>query len=321
MRLLLVIVLVLGTIRGAAQQAANLLNGVVAIVNSKVITWEDVRKYSLQEEDLLYRQYRLQPTLLQQKIEQLRRDAVEMLIERQLILFEFETSGFKLPEAFIEDAIKRDIRDNYGDRLRLTKTLQSQGITTETYRQRVRERIIVSALTAKNVASEILISPYKIERHYATNLAEFKLPDRVKLRILTLDKRKHGEEGARNLAKEILALMEQGADFGELAGVYSDDPQRREGGARGWEERTSLRSDLSEVAFSLKAGQRSGVIDKPEGCYLMLVEEVSPAHIQPLTEVRERIETDLVAAEQKRLRQQWINKLRAKQFVRYLPGL
>ncbi len=321
MRFLLAIALVLGTLPGAAQQQPTLLNGIVAIVNSTAITWEDVRKFTFQEEELLYRQYARQPTVLKQRIDQLRQNAIELLIERQLILFEFDnTPGLKLPEAFIDDAIKRDIRETYGDRLRLTKTLQAQGLTYESYRQRVRERIINTALTARNVSSEIIISPYKIERHYATNLNEFKLSDRVKLRMLTLDKRKHGEDGARKLAAEIRAKLQAGIPFAEMAGVYSDDPQRREGGARGWEERSSLRTDLANIAFGLKAGELSDIIDRPEACYLMLVEESSPAHVQPLSEVRERIEADLVAAEQQRLRQQWINRLKAKQFVRYLPG-
>lgn len=321
MRLLLLMALILGASRGLSQAQPSLLNGIVAIVNSTVITWEDVRKYTFQEEELLYRQYARQPAVLKQRVEQMRRDAVEQLIERQLILHEFNTTpGFQLPEAFVEDAIKRDIRDNYGDQLRLTKTLQSQGLTKESYRQKVKERIIVTALTARNVSSEILISPYKIENYYATNLNQFKLGARVKLRMLSLDKRKHGEEGARKLAGEILRKLREGTDFAEMAGVYSDDPQRREGGARGWEERTTLRADLADVAFSLQTGQLSEVIDRPEGCYIMLVEEVSPAHVQPLAEVRERIENELIAAEQKRLRQQWIDKLKAKQFIRYLPG-
>ena len=55
-------------------------------------------------------------------------------------------------------------------------------------------------------------------------------------------------------------------------------------------ERSVLREDLAAVAFSLKAGERSGVIEKPDGCYLMLVEDVKAAHVKTLAEVREEVE-------------------------------
>lgn len=321
MRRLIYILGVVVTCGLLAQQGPQPRNGLVAIVNDKVITWEDIKRFTDQELEVLYSTYARQPEVLESKVEQLRKDALDLLIERQLILHEFGNSGLKLPEAYIEDAIKRDIRDNYGDRLRLIKELQAKGLRYEDYRQRVRERIIVGALTAKNVAQEIIISPYKIERYYETNLAQFKLPDRVKLHMITLDKRKHGEAGARALANEVLKKLADGVPFAEMAAECSDDPQRREGGSRGWVERGSMREDLSKEAFSLKSGERSQVIDRPEACYVMWAEESSVAHTQPLSEVRERIEVELQAAEQKRLRQQWIKKLRAKQFVRMLPGL
>jgi hypothetical protein len=54
----------------------------------------------------------------------------------------------------------------------------------------------------------------------------------------------------------------------------------------------------------------------PVEFYLMLLEDKRPARFKTLTEVRERIETDLVAQEQTRLEKQWIAKLKKKTFVR-----
>jgi hypothetical protein len=54
----------------------------------------------------------------------------------------------------------------------------------------------------------------------------------------------------------------------------------------------------------------------PTEIYLMLVEDKRPARFKTLTEVRERIESDLKAQEQTRLEKQWIAKLKKKTFVR-----
>ena len=71
------------------------------------------------------------------------------------------------------------------------------------------------------------------------------------------------------------------------------------------------------MAFKLKAGEHSEVIDLPEACYLMLVEETRPAHTRALSELREDIERTLLLQERARLQQRYIEKLRAKTFVRY----
>ena len=71
------------------------------------------------------------------------------------------------------------------------------------------------------------------------------------------------------------------------------------------------------MAFSLKPGQMSGTIDTPQACYLMLVEATRPAHVKPLSEVRDDIEATLRTQEQARLEKQWVSELKKKTFIRY----
>ena len=61
----------------------------------------------------------------------------------------------------------------------------------------------------------------------------------------------------------------------------------------------------------------SEVIDAPEACYLMQLEDRKPAHIRSLSEVRQEIEDILLRAERQRLQDQWIERLKKKTFVRY----
>jgi parvulin-like peptidyl-prolyl isomerase len=119
------------------------------------------------------------------------------------------------------------------------------------------------------------------------------------------------------LAREIAKKVDEGASFSEMARVYSQGSQASEGGDWGWVERKVLREDLAKVAFSLKAGQRSDPIETPSGVYLMYAEEADPAHARSLTEVREDIENTLKAEEFKRLRQQYVDRLKKKSFVVY----
>jgi hypothetical protein len=94
------------------------------------------------------------------KRQEILEDGINQLVERQLILSDFKNSGGSLPESIIDEEINREIREQFGDRSTLIKTLQARGITFETYRQRMRERIIVSSLEFSH-SQEIIISPYK----------------------------------------------------------------------------------------------------------------------------------------------------------------
>jgi len=298
------------------QIQAQVVNGIAAIVNEAIITHDDVLNDVARAWDLLERTYSRQPEILNQKKLETYKQSLEELVQRKLILHEFKPAGYVLPECVIEYKINDRIREQFGDRVKWTKSLQAQGITAETYRQQIRELFIVDAMRRKNINSGIIISPYKIEHYYETHQDEFKMEDQVKLRMIFLDKSKH--EAGDKLAKEINTKLDEGISFAEMATVYSDESQASHGGDRGWVERKKLRPELDAVAFSLKAGQRSGVIEQPEGYYLILVEEIHAAHIKPLDDVRGDIERNLTVMENARLRDKWISRLRAKSFVRYL---
>ncbi|MEK7686377.1 MAG: peptidylprolyl isomerase [Verrucomicrobiota bacterium] len=297
--------------------ATELVNGIVVIVNDAVITVKDVQNAIAPDLEFLERHYGQQPPVLEKKIRELQQESVEGLVELQLVLHEFKTAGYSIPESYIENRIQEDIR-KYGDRLTLTKTLQAQGVTYESYRTKMREKIILDLMWKQHVPNDPLISPHKIEKYYAENRDKFKMEDQVKLRLIVLTNRPNDRLYVpAKLAREILAKIEEGASFADMARVYSQGSQSVEGGDWGWVERSFLRPDLAEVAFSLKPGQRSDVVERPDGCYLMLVEESRLTHVKILSEVRDEIESTLKALENKRLRKQWIERLKTKSFVRY----
>lgn len=296
---------------------AELASGINAIVHDSVITYQEVDLFAMPAVDTARRQYRNDRDGFMKKVSELRNESLEELIERQLILHDFSASGYNLPESIIDEAVKDRIREQYGNQTTLMKTLQAQGITRERFRQKVRDQIIVEALRSKNIASEIIISPHKIEKYYAEHAKEYQVEDQVKLRMIVLNKASEEDVETRKLADDIETKLKEGADFKEMASVYSQGSQRGQQGDWGWVERSVLRKELSDVAFTLKAGERSSVIETPKACYLMLVEEAKPAHVRPLGEVRDEIEKNLLVAERARLDQLYTDKLKKKTFVRY----
>ncbi len=293
---------------------AERANSILAVVHDAVITLQDVEFFTLQILGDLRRQYGNQPQLFNQKLAEARNESLERLLERKLILHEFNTAGYVLPESIIDEFVQEQLQTVAGgNRVTLTKTLQAQGLTYEKWRQRLRDDFIVSQMRLKNIQSEIIVSPYKIETYYLAHQNEYKVEEQVKLRMIVVSKPAGADASqAKRVAEEVVGKIKEGATFTEMASVYSQGRSDW-----GWIERKVLRPELTDVAFSLKAGEMSSVIETPEAFYLMLVEDKRPAHVRPLGEVRDEIERAMLTEERGRLQKQWIDRLRKKTFVRY----
>ena len=301
----------------AVPSRAELADGVKAIVNDTVITYAQVQDFTAQAAESLQRQYAGQPDAYSQKLSALISDGLEQLVERELILHDFDTSGYKLPDSVADELVADRIRERFGDRVTLMKTLQAQGMTFEEFRKEVRDQWIEAQMRRKNVSQEIVISPFKVENYYQTHQDDFKVEDEIQLRMIVLNKISAADTNTLALANEILAKIRAGATFQEMASVYSQGSPQKEGGD--WYERSALRKELADAAFALKPGQVSDVVETPESDYIMLVDQIHPAHVKPLGDIRDDIEKTLRTQEQTRIEKQWIEQLKKKAFIRIIP--
>jgi parvulin-like peptidyl-prolyl isomerase len=306
-------------------QTAN--DGIAAIVNDKVITFSQVRKQVEPNEAVLRETY--QGPELVDRIKEARLSALRALIDRELIIQDFKSKKYAIPDSFIESRIRDIIRTQFdGDRIAFIRTLQANGVSEEQYKQQILEQIIVQAMRMKNVSEPVIISPYQIEKYYHDHIGQFFDPPQVKLRIIFLQKTSFKEkratvggqieeyDPAKETATELLSKLQLGADFAELARTYSEGPKRMDGGDLGWVTKDSLRPEIAEAAFSMYPGQTSGVIETVDGYYIIRLEDKRKGKLKPLSELRSQIEGLLIQEQRQKLQQQWLNNLKAKAFIK-----
>jgi parvulin-like peptidyl-prolyl isomerase len=318
MKRLFILVLLLAGGCPRAGAAPQMVNGIVAIVNDTVITEKEARQFIEPAILALENQPRITRAEYNERAMEIYKAGLTQLIERQLTLDDFKSAGYSFPDSIIEDFVQERIRERYGDRVKLIKTLEAQNMTYEQFRTDIRDQFVVEQMNLKNIASAVIISPFKIETYYKDHPDDFKLPDQVHLRMIELRKRDGGDpEAVRRLARELEAKLAAGAKFAEMASVYSEGSQKRDGGDLGWVNKSVLRKEFADAIASLKPGQRSGVIEVTDACFLLLVEEVKAAQLRPLTEVRDDIEKTLLNQERARLQKKYVERLKKKSFVRY----
>jgi peptidyl-prolyl cis-trans isomerase SurA len=323
-RLAVFFTLLLAQAGGVFAQQAEVIDGIAAIVNNDVITISQVRELAGAREQAMRRTYSGQE--LQDKVKEMRLAALKDLIDRQLVLQEFkkmQEKGANIPDYVVDDRVQTIIREEFGgDRSAFVRTLQAQGYTLTKFKEIEKEKIIVQALRQSKVTDNFVISPTQIQNYYNKNKGNYATPEQVRLRMIIIREGSGGDVpdvgSKKDLAKEIRDKIAQGSEFQSIAQMYSEDDTRDVGGDWGWIERNTLNEEITKVAFSLRPGEVSPVVEIGGAYYIMMIEARKNATVKPISEVRDEIERNLNQMERKKAQDRWLDTLRQKAYIKIL---
>ena len=293
--------------------AEEVLDGVAAVVNDDVITFSEVRELVGARELTLRESYHGDE--LAKRVKELRLNAINELIDRQLVLQDFKKNKYSIPDYIVDDHVNSVIREQFqGDRQAFIRTLLAQGFTMPQFRKMETDKMIVQAMRQRSVKVSPVLSPTKVEEYYHKHIADYSTPDQVKLRMIVIHK---DAADAKKTADEIRQKVKDGGDFAKLAELYTDDASDKStGGDRGWIDRKTFDEHLSDPAFKLKAGQVSSIIDFSGSYYLLYVEARKNGEVKPLNAVRSDVEDKVLQEQRIEAQQKWIASLRAKAYVK-----
>ena len=297
-------------------------NGIAAIVESTIITHEELRKDLAPLVPNLQRKARNQQEF-QQMLDELQQDILMNLIDRVLIRKEFQdkfvSKGYQMPRSFVENKFDDTLINEFNnDRAEFLKYLKSQGLNMREYRAKLQEEIIVQIMLSQQRRTRSILSPAKIEKFYNDQRNRFYQEERVHLKLIRLAP--YASENVDLLmqtANKILEELEGGTEFEELAKKYSQDTRKDRGGDWGWINRSDIRDELSGVAFELAPGEHSQPIKVRNDIFLLKVEDRKAAGVQPLAEVRDQIEGILLNQMSSEEHDKWIEGLRKKAFIKF----
>jgi peptidyl-prolyl cis-trans isomerase SurA len=307
----------------AFAQQSEVLDGIAAVVNGDVITYSNVREAIAGRERGLRAAY--QGAELDTKIKEMRLSTLKELVDRQLILQEFkkkEKDGVTIPAYLIDETVQDTIRRDFGgDRAAFVRTLKAQGYTVTKFKEVQREQIIVRAMRSQYVKDDFVISPTQIQAYYDKHKADYSTPEEIKLRMIVL--REGGDSdtgpagGKKEMAEEIRSKLTSGADFGRMAQMYSEDSDSQKvDGDWGWIDRKMLSPELTNKAFSLRAGEISDVVQVGNSYYILMVEARKNAAVKSIGEVRDEIEQNLINVEKNAGLQRWLDTLRQAAYIK-----
>ena len=270
---------------------AEIVDRVVASAGNELVTLYDVER----EGKALFEQVAASsaPEELESRLYEARKNVVERLLEKILLLREGKRMGIEISESDIDNTIENIKRENKIDQNTLVQALAQEGLTFEAYRAEVREQAIRSKVIDRKVRSSIRIRDEDIEIYYQRNAAQFKVDEEIKARhilfLVPAGAKRQKIEEVRKRALEVLDKAKDGKDFHTLAKIYSEGPSGSSGGDLGFFKRDVMVKGFSDAAFALERGEISGIVRSSFGYHIIKLEERRGGTLMPLEDARDKI--------------------------------
>lgn len=307
------LLLLLGALPVLGQEV---LDGLAAVVNNQPVTFSQVRELVGARERAAAEQF--QGAELGEQIKKIRVEAIDELINRQLILQYFKEKGYQLPSYLIEDRIATIIREEHnGSRAAFARKLASFGLTIERFRKDEMDKIIVQSMRQQAVKATPVLPLEKLKVFYKEHISEFTTEEQIQLRMIILRSNEKGPiEQRQRFLEEVRQKVLQGANFADLAKLYSEDNTAEIGGDWGWVQPGTLNETLSKAAVGLKPGQTSKPLAIGTTAYLLYCEAKKPRVVQSFEESRDTVEKVMLAKERQNAQEEWVAKLRKKAYIK-----
>ncbi|PSW11431.1 peptidylprolyl isomerase [Photobacterium rosenbergii] len=146
-------------------------------------------------------------------------------------------------------------------------------------------------LSGTNLKETLNVSEDDAKAYYDENQSKYGTAEqRQASHILVQGK---GSE-AKTKAENLLAELNNGADFAELAETSSDDTfSGKDGGKLDWFERGVMDPAFEDAAFALNKGEISGVVESDFGYHIIKLDDIKEPQVKPFADVRDEILAEL----------------------------
>ena len=243
-------------------------------------------------------------------------DALDTLIDFELLYQESQARGVTVSDAAVDQDIART-KSKFPDPRSFDAALKAKGMTRDSLRRDTRKTMAVSRLLEGSVFKDAQVSDEQIKDFYERNKQEFKHPPQTRASHILIRVPENAsaseQAAAKKQAAALLAQLQAGADFAQLAREHSQDSATAaRGGDLGYFAKGDMVEAFEESALALAPGQLSAVVSTPYGYDIIKVIDRRDAGYEPLADVQERIRAVLLKTERQKRQTAFIAELRQK---------
>lgn len=178
--------------------------------------------------------------------------------------------------------------------------LASQGYTRRQFTDKVESRLMGLALLNRNIAPHTMVNDAAIEAHYRQIKDELLIPASRPVKHIFIATQNCGEADARRTAEQVMARLQAGEDFAQLAAELSDDRNTaQKGGNLGTVYNDTLLPlpELNLFGDAALPASTPTLARSKWGWHVILAGPIAPAYTPSLAECRETIRTAIISAQ------------------------
>lgn len=251
--------------------ATKTVNKIVAYVNKRIITQNEVNKQIVQARNNLQ-----QRGVKDADNTDLRAKVIDQMIMQQIQLDLAARGGIKTSDAEVTDAINNIEKTQGLNDTQFRAKLASQGVAFNDFRQQISDQITTEKLKQREVDGRVVVNDDEVMRILNSSTYKNRIDYRLADIVINIPEQATMEvtEQKQALANQIYTQLKQGASFDQLVLKYSNGPNVLNGGDLGWKSNTSLPPIVLSQINNLPVGGIAPVVKFPMGFFIFKVNAI-----------------------------------------------
>ncbi|PHS69172.1 MAG: molecular chaperone SurA [Methylophaga sp.] len=250
---------------------AEPLDRIVAVVNNEVLL----------ESELIEMERTVRQQLRQRKAavppeDILRKQVMERLIIQRIQMQEADKVGIHVGDDALNASLRQIAQNNNMTLREFRDVLEADNYDFVEFRDSIREEMIITRLRKRLVEDRVVVSDREIDNFLANQVAQggTEISYHLLHILISVPEAATPEEvqASQEKLNNIQSLLDEGANFSEVAAGYSDGQNALEGGDLGWRKQGELPSLFSQVVPGLSIGQVSEPLRSGSGLHLVKLE-------------------------------------------------
>jgi len=297
---------------GCALGLSEVVDRILATVNDEIITEQELEIVMAP----VIAQYRTSYTgaEYEEKVNQVRREFLIKVMDDKLILGQAKRKQVIVKDSEVDEMMS-EVRNKFPTREAFLRGIEDQGLTEKKLWNRFYDQLMMQKLVNFEVKSKVSVSPGEVNDYYKVHSQEFVQGDRVNVQHILIRTFTHSDPEAKLLTESLVAKIKAGKSFEELAKLYSEGSEAKEGGQMGWVEKGQLFGEIDEKIFSLEIGEATEPIRSSLGYHIFKVLERKQFSIKPISDVRGQIQDIIFKEKFKTHLESWMQSLKKNAYI------
>ncbi|HTY44923.1 MAG TPA: peptidyl-prolyl cis-trans isomerase [Patescibacteria group bacterium] len=269
---------------------------IAAIVNKDVITVKDLNDF-ISFTRMQY-QTEYQGRELEAKLDSMKKDLLEKLIEDRLIVQEARKSNLKLDPNRVTSRIN-EIKHRYASDGQFQEALTKQGLTIADVESKIKEQMIMYYFIDSQIKNRITVKPAEVTEFYQQHIAEFAVPEERRFDTVVTEDAHAADEAFQKL-KNSGSVQSDSVSVNTMSAL--------KGG--------QLKKEIEDIVFKTGLNEIAGPVEIEKKYYIFKVNAIIPPKQQALPEVQERIYAFLFDRKMQEKLSSFVDELKQKAYIK-----